>query len=46
MLVVDAKPRYAKRFRFHQVAESWSKKVASVFARKSVDHYITKKYGR
>jgi len=46
MLVVDAKPRYAKRFRFHQVAESWSKKVASVFARKSVNHYITKKYGR
>jgi len=46
MLVVDSRPRYAKRFRFHQVAESWGAKVASVFARKSVNHYITKKYGR
>ena len=46
MLVVDSKPRYAKRFRFHQVAESWGNKVAPRFARKSVDHYITKKYGR
>ena len=46
MMVVDATPRYAKRFRFHQVAESWGKKVAPQFARKSVDYYITKKYGR
>jgi len=46
MLVVDSRPRYAKRFRFHHVAESWGAKVASVFARKSVTHYITKKYGR
>jgi len=46
MLVVDSKPRFAKRFRFHQVAESWAKKVAPHFARKSVNHYITKKYGR
>lgn len=46
MLVVDSKPRYAKRFRFHQVAKSWANKVAPAFARKSVDHYITKKYGR
>jgi len=46
MVVVDSKPRYAKRFRFHQVAESWGDKVAPHFARKSVDHYITKKYGR
>lgn len=46
MLVVDRTPTYAKRFRFHQVARSWAGKRMPYFARKTVEHYITRKYGR
>lgn len=46
MLVVKGSPTYAKRFRFREVARSHSEKAKPYFARKTVDYYITKKYGR
>lgn len=46
MMVVKGSPTYAKRFRFREVARSHSEKAKPYFARKTVDYYITKKYGR
>ncbi len=45
MLAVDSTPTYSKRFRFEQVAIRWADKRAPYFARKTVDYYITRKYG-
>lgn len=45
MVVVSKRPTYAKRFRYKELARIWGDRTAPFFARKTVDYYITRKYG-
>ena len=46
MVVVRKRPTYAKRFRYKELARIWGKRSAPYFARKTVEYYITRKYGK
>lgn len=46
MVVVRKQPTYGKRFRYKELARIWGNRSKAYFARKTVDYYITRKYGR
>lgn len=45
MVVVNKRPSYAKRFRFHDVGKSWSAKRMAYHANLAIEHTIRRRHG-